>query len=88
MNEIEVRTLRTGPHAGRSFLLDDGQPVLVEIHTRQSQTSPSRVKAVLGIPYSNGEDTTIIPVPFATPMFAPEGEQPCGMTPEFRLEMN
>jgi hypothetical protein len=66
---------------GRTVLVDptDFQPKLVELRIRPSKASPTRFKAVLGIPLIEGE-SLVAPLPFAS--------TGAGYTPEFRLEMN
>lgn len=88
---IRATVFASGPHAGRSILHDEDGFVLVELKTRRSESSPTRIKCVLGIPYVNPEDPkqgAVIPMPFAQPIFANEDTEPNGFTPEFRIELN
>jgi len=78
-------------HAGRSILvncdpdLDRPEPMLVELHTRESGSAPegTRLKATLAVEFAPGHR---VPLPFAQPIVGLPIA--CGYTPEFRLEMN
>jgi hypothetical protein len=75
-----------------SILTVDGEPAVLGLLLRPSTTSPTRLKAVFALPVRREDEEgepvlDIVPMPFATPQLATEGE-PNGMAVEFRLEMN
>jgi hypothetical protein len=81
-----MKNLKVGP---RTIFTDHGEPVLVSLAMRPATTAPGRVKAILCVPTLDEDGTEgIAPLPFAQPIMAPDGKQPTGFTPEFRLEMN
>lgn len=83
---MNIKHLEVGP---RTILTDNGQPMLVQLAMRESETAPGRIKAILALPIHDDEGTEgLMPMPFAVPVMAPEGKKPRGFTPEFRLEMN
>jgi len=72
---------------GRTILLIDGKPALVELVMRESET-PARVKAALVIKTVDDDGVSLTPLPFAEPIMGANGYKPNGYTPDFRLEMN
>lgn len=78
---------------GRSILLHEGLPVLVNLHTRPASSAPegTRLKAAFTVNYTDPEsgEEHLLPLPVAqATMCGCEDRDPHGWTPEFRLESN
>lgn len=95
MDDMKVNQMSDG----RSMLMANGMPVLIELHMRPASSAPegTRIKCALVANTMNGDDEQVVPLPYAVPVMPNEmkaGEggykpvRPSGFTPEFRYEMN